>query len=131
MVLLALAYTPVTPTCSTPPFSIVGWSITREHNLRTCLSPSLPHNSVASYFKNKHTSTLTNVYEKVWNCGSRVSTCMFHSLEVHQSQNLLLTQKRQLSQPCGLSTTVYLSHLQLSPKQGGDSTRCKYCTNFR
>lgn len=23
-----------------------------------------------------------------------------------------------------------VSHLQLSPKQGGDSTRCKYCTNF-
>lgn len=121
LVLLAPAYTPVTPTCSVPPFSIVGWSITRD-------STDLQSAHLYPY------PTIPLVSLKSMEMWHRSASSCFTAFSIHkpytkteilQSQNLLLTlRKLWLHQPCCFSKTVTHSS-KWSLKRGADGTGCK------
>lgn len=100
--------TPVTPTCSAPPFSTVGWSITRD---TTVSHPAHPHPSLKPL----------ESYWKVWNCGTGSTYACFTAFSTHkvhtkidlpQSRNLLLALKKFLDFPRLLFLQNIISHLQ-------------------
>lgn len=104
-----------------PPFSIAGWSITRD---TTDLQSAHPHSypTIPWVLLKKYETVASGQHGSV----SQHSPYIKHTkTELFQSQNLLLTFKKLwLHQPWCLSKTV--SHTcNWSPKQGADGTECK------
>lgn len=118
--------------------SIFHWRVEHRKRQSHCLPFPIPvSHACESYFKNEHTSTLTNVYEKVWNWGTEVSTCVFHNLNLyiectrahtHSSFSLRIYCWHKNSG--GPSLAVFsktVSHTcNSSSKQAADSTGCKH-----
>lgn len=99
MVLLVPACTPVTPTRSLGPFSIVGWSITRDSRLTACLSPSLSHNSMSLIIKHEIVASGSA-------CACFTAFSIHTKTQCSQSQKLLLILKKlRLPQPCCFTKT--------------------------
>lgn len=119
--------------------SILPWRVEHRKRQSHCLPfPILASHACESYFKNEHTSTLTNVYEKAWNWGTGVSTCTFHNLlytrsaqaHAHTHKAPLASESAADIKTGGPSLAVFskpVSHTcNSSLKQSANSTGCKH-----